>query len=1225
MKHARLEGRFTHIASTPTPTPIGISSYPDIYDAAYFIVQVSDNTNNIHQLSEVIVVDDSTGGVGIQTNVYVTEYGIINTLSGLGTIGAQRTSSNVELTFTPLPNIGVDVKVYLNALRNQDDEKDVISFINSEIQTDNATYEGTERDIKRSFNLTHKNDQIFERYFEGDNSNIVSIESSTIDIPNHFFVSGELIKYDNGGNGSDKSIGIGTTSFVGIGSTNKLPGEVFVVKLDQNTIQLARSAEDALKIIPKTLNINSVGIGSVHRFVSTNQNSKVLVAIDNIIQSPVVSTAVTSTLAINAFTTDDILYFTEITSFFGGDLIQIEDEIMKIDGVGIGSTNAVQVRRPLIGTILAGYSTATLITKVIGNYNIVDNVLNFISAPYGNIPLSSTTNPPDERDWEGVSTRSTFQGRTFTRSGVPNSSEEAYYNNYTFDSISDQFNGFTKNFRLTSEGNDISEIDDNNAVVLINGIFQEPGLTNDYNLTESVGVTSITFTGAATSVSYDVNNASIPRGGIVASIGSTEGFGYQPLVSAGGTATVSIAGTIVAISIGNSGSGYREGVQIVNVAVSTSTTGTPNIQFIGTATVSGGHVVSIAITNPGTGYTSTNTPYVIFDSPLSYSNIPLVYSSTSSGIGTQARINIVVGQGSSVIDFEITNTGYGYGEGQVLTLPVGGSIGIPTTGVSFREFQIEIEKTALDKFTGWTIGELQVLDKIDSKFNGRRTRFPLTLASIPISIFSSKGSNINIQDTLLVFVNDILQVPGEGYIFTGGSTIRFTDALKIGDTCKILFYRGTKDIDVIDVNILETIKVGDDLTIGYDSFVGQTSTLQEDYRTVTNINSIDNVNTSPYFGPGNTEDENLQRPVKWCRQTEDRIIDEQEVSKDRILYEAIITPTSYLIQSVGIGSTILYVDNVRPFFNPINENNVNVAFQNSVIIISQDDKVGASATAVVSTAGTVTSIVISDGGVGYAITPTISISQPIGFGTTAAQNTALTSVTVSGGVVTGIAVTFGGGGYISTTPPQVLIESPSMIKETGGVASYAGDSGIIVGFGTTATGIIFDFYIPTNSYLRDTSVVGTAVTISGIGTGDYFLVYDSNIGFASTSITSKDTSNNTIGIGTNFIDNVYQVESVSNVSVANTAIGIATVGTATTTVRRVSVRVSGISTISGYSGVGIGTTSISFGNFSWGKIELTSRTKENTYNFYGNVGVGGISTSGVVKRTNQLRFSDYIT
>ena len=53
----------------------------------------------------------------------------------------------------------------------------------------------------------------------------------------------------------------------------------------------------------------------------------------------------------------------------------------------------------------------------------------------------------------------------------------------------------------------------------------------------------------------------------------------------------------------------------------------PNIEFIGTATVSDGHIVSIAITNPGAGYTSTNPPYVVFDDPLSYSNIPLIYSS----------------------------------------------------------------------------------------------------------------------------------------------------------------------------------------------------------------------------------------------------------------------------------------------------------------------------------------------------------------------------------------------------------------------------------------------------------------------------------------------------------------------------------------------------------------------------------------------------------------------
>jgi hypothetical protein len=1235
MKHASLEGRSTSIASTSTPTPVVISSYPNFYGGAYFIVQISDTTNNINQLSEIVAINNDTI-VGDDT-VYMNEYAYINTISsnnssGLGTIGISTTSTTIDLVFTPLPSIDINAKVYLNALRFQDDDRDIISFLNASIQTTYALYEGTDVDIKRAFNLTHKNSPIFERYFVGSASTIVNTTSNTISLPNHFFVTGEQVKYSNSnsitGIVTANAIGIASTSFpsVGVGTTSKLPDNVFIVKVDINNVKLARSAEDALKPVPLVLDITSVGIGTLHKFTSINQNAKVVVALDNLIQSPVVSTSTTAKLVSRMFTTDDTIFVDNTISFFGGDLIKINDEIMRIDGVGIGTTNAIQVRRPRLGTEIVGHSTGALVTKITGNYNIVDNTLNFAEAPFGKTPFSSTTNRSDERDWVGISTGSSFQGRSFMKSGIQNSSDEPYHKNYIFSDISSGFNGTSKEFTLKSNGSDVDGIENENAIILINDIFQGPGLTNDYTLTESVGITTIAFTGAATSVSYDINNASIPRGGIIVSVGSTEGFGYQPLVSAGGTATVSVAGTISAISIGNSGSGYRSGVQVVRVGVALSSTDTPTIEFIGTASVSNGSVVSIAITNPGTGYTSTNQPYVIFDDPLSYSNIPLIYSSGSSGVGTAARINIVVGQGSSVIDFEIINTGYGYENEQILTVPISGATGIPTTGAgaSFKEFKINIEQTFTDKFVGWSIGELQVLDSIDDQFDGERSSFQTKTSNNLISILSSKGSNINVQDTLLVFLNDVLQVPGKGYTFPGGSIITFTEPPKVGDTSKILFYRGSGSVDVLDVDVLETIKDGDELTINYDPSLGQSPILQEEVRTVTRINSTDLVSTNPYFGPGNVSDRNLERPVKWCRQTEDKIINQIVIGKSRMLYEAAITPTSYLIQPVGVGSTVLYVDNVRPFFNPINENNVNVAFQKSIVIISQDNKVGASATAVVSIAGTVTSIAISDGGVGYTTTPTVSISQPIGFGTTAAQNTASAIATISGGVVTGIAVTLGGGGYISTTPPQVLIQSPSMTKETNTVTSYAGDSGIIVGFGTTATGITFDFFIPTNSYLRDTSVVGSALTVSGIGTGDYFLIYDSNIGSASTSITSKDSGGNTIGIGTDFVNNVYQVQSVSNVSVANTAIGIATVGTAVTTIRRVNAIVSGISTISGYSGVGIGTTAISFGNFSWGKIVLLGRSKENTYNFYGNVGVGGISTSGVVKRTLPLKFENYI-
>ena len=52
---------------------------------------------------------------------------------------------------------------------------------------------------------------------------------------------------------------------------------------------------------------------------------------------------------------------------------------------------------------------------------------------------------------------------------------------------------------------------------------------------------------------------------------------------------------------------------------------------------------------------------------------------------------------------------------------------------------------------------------------------------------------------------------------------------------------------------------------------------------------------------------------------EDRIINEIGVGKDREIYEPVINPYSPIIKSVGIGSTVIYVENVRPYFDPYNE------------------------------------------------------------------------------------------------------------------------------------------------------------------------------------------------------------------------------------------------------------------------------------------------------------------
>ena len=1213
---SQLDSWKTSISSSGSPSANTIAKYEsETYNGAYYIVCVEDTTNSQYQVSEVMVIDDGT-------TCYITEWGINQTGSNLGDFDSSISGDYTNLTFTPLASANVQVRVFQSALRlvNENSTYKEIDLTNATIDTGYGAYTATETDVKRAFELKHRQLPIFKRDFVGSASTTVSLSEDTVRIPDHYFVTGEQLSYRYTGSGTTSSIGITTQTITGYGSTDKLPSTVYAIKVDDSTLRLATSAENALKTTPTYLDISAVGVGTSHSFTSTKQNSRVVLSIDNVIQSPIVSTAVTTIISADVSSTTDKIKLSGITSITGGDLLKIGSEIMKVDSVGLGATNVLLVTRPWMGTEVDTYTNGTLITKVDGNYNIVDSTVNFFTAPVGLTPLSTTTNEPNERDWVGIATHSSFNGRSFMRSGITGSSDEPYSKNYIFDDISSNFTGFSTEFTIQSEGSNIAGISTSNAIVLVNQITQGPqrytgsvSVPGDYTLIEgSVGITSIQFTGSIASVTSDPNSANVPLGGVIVSVGSTEGLGYQPLVAAGGTAVVSGLGTISSVSIGNSGSGYRTGIQtVVNVGVQTLSTEAPNIEFIGTAAISGGNIVSIAITNPGTGYTSTNPPTVLIDEPLSYDNMPLFYSSNQSGVGSEARANIVVGLGGSIIDFEITNQGYGYGETQKLTIGVGGAVGIPTAGATeFKEFQLTIQETISDSFAGWTVGDFQVLDPLDSSFDGKAISFALNLNGVQQTIQSKPGSNIDVEVAILVFINDILQVPGDGYEFKGGSYITFKEAPKAGDTSKILFYQGTGSVDVTNVDILETVKIGDELKI-YDDHIE----LEEDRRIVSIINSSDSVDTNLYSGPGITTNEKFQRSVNWSKQTRDKFIDGEAVTKDRPHYEPLIYPNTNIIQSVGVGSTVIFVSNIRTFFDSSKENYTG---QSDIRIISQDSIVGASATALVSAAGTITSFDITNPGVGYTITPTVSISLPIGLSTS--QGAQATS-TISGvGTVSAITVSYGGTttgfAYTNTSAPSVLIGEPKIVTsiETINDVSYSGDFGIISGISTTSVGvastaIVFDLLLPKESLFRNAATVGTAITVSGIATGYYFTVFNSNVGASVTSLYQDGT---VVGIGTSFLDNVYEV---ANVSIAQT-MGI---GIGLTYVAQVTV------SVQDYNGLtGLGYSEF-FGEYSWGRIATQPRGSARVFTSYAgdSNGLVGITTSPIVERVNPLRYLNY--
>ena len=401
--------------------------------------------------------------------------------------------------------------------------------------------------------------------------------------------------------------------------------------------------------------------------------------------------------------------------------------------------------------------------------------------------------------------------------------------------------------------------------------------------------------------------------------------------------------------------------------------------------------------------------------------------------------------------------------------------------------------------------------------------------------------------------------------------------------------------------------------------------IQEEQRLVTEVISSDTVKTNAYDGFGISANPLCLRPVTLCMQTSDKIINGQIIGKSRVLYEPLINPTTNIIQSVGVGSTVIFVESVRTFFDSIKENTTTKNKQ-SIVILSQDSIVAASATAIVSYAGTISSIIISDGGFGYITNPTVSIANPVGYGisilgttygiednipvglgTTA---TATASISI-GGTVSSITVNTSGAGYTSSNPPQVLIEVPKSIYETNISSTYEGDFGLIVGIKTTSVGIastalIFDFYIPQNSYLRDSSITGVT-TISGIQTGYYFVVNNSNIG---NGVTSLYQNGSILGIGTQFLNGVYEVASVS---IAQTSIP----GIALTYVARVITSVSNYNSLSGTG------YSAFYGEFSWGKITLGNRNEPKVFNSYTRNGILGITTSSTVTRISPLKYVGY--
>ena len=208
----------------------------------------------------------------------------------------------------------------------------------------NKQFNTASESFQTSFRLTHKQDLLFSHEFDSADSSAVLVGKDAINIKNHFFTTGEELTYEAF---DGRPIGIDHNSS-GIGAATTLPSPVFCIKLSENRFKLAATRDLAIANDP--IGLTTVGVGTTQSFTSQNPDTRCIVTIDNVIQSPLLeNTDISTPLKSTMFNRE--ARFTDVNKFKNYDLIKMGNEIMRIQVIGFGTMpDNVLVDRAWMGT-----------------------------------------------------------------------------------------------------------------------------------------------------------------------------------------------------------------------------------------------------------------------------------------------------------------------------------------------------------------------------------------------------------------------------------------------------------------------------------------------------------------------------------------------------------------------------------------------------------------------------------------------------------------------------------------------------------------------------------------------------------------------------------------------------------------------------------------------------------------------------------------------------------
>ena len=448
---------------------------------------------------------------------------------------------------------------------------------------------------------------------------------------------------------------------------DKLPSQLFAYKFNDNQFAVLGLSTSPNFLVPTSLGTEN------HSIKLKDPNSSCIISIDGIVQPalrqnlisvslPAVSTASTTLLDVSS----------GITSLTSGDVINIDNEFILVKNI-YRTDNKIEVNRGYLGTIAGVHTVGASVTVLTGAFTIDGDTIYFTKAPYG------PTGPV------GLQTSSSFSGRVFSRQF---DAGEPIDKNIILDDISKSFTGLASTeFVIKTNGestttifNDINSasLTNNNPLIFINNVFQVPGV-------------DFTVDGSSENVLRFLTGS--PSAGRISKVSITTSFGYQPRRVATADATVSVAGTISAVTLDGLGSGYRF-PPAVSIA-STVGTGASIVAIVGTSGTTLGQITEIQVIDGGSGYAITSPPRVLIGIPTGYSNMGVAYTGGTSGVGQDAKLTVTVGQGSSITSFKFDNPGLGYKVGDQLKI-----VGIPTN--SIRNEQLNITNALYDNVGGIT-------------------------------------------------------------------------------------------------------------------------------------------------------------------------------------------------------------------------------------------------------------------------------------------------------------------------------------------------------------------------------------------------------------------------------------------------------------------------------------------------------------------------------------------